>query len=115
MKNRSFWIEQIGRAWERRSIIWLSGVRRVGKTFLSQSLRDAEYFDCELPRVRMMLEDIEGFLRSQSQEVSRTVSGRGLAGCGSRCGKVLYPQLQGNGCDLCGPCRLDRRTSLIFL
>jgi len=63
MKNRSFWIEQIGRAWERRSIIWLSGVRRVGKTFLSQSLRDAEYFDCELPRVRLMLEDIEGFLR----------------------------------------------------
>ncbi|MHB8090126.1 MAG: ATP-binding protein [Syntrophales bacterium] len=63
MKNRSFWIEQIEKAWERRSIIWLSGVRRVGKTFLSQSLRDAEYFDCELPRVRVMLEDIEGFLR----------------------------------------------------
>ena len=63
MKKRSFWVEQIGNAWERRSVIWLSGVRRVGKTFLSQSLADTEYFDCELPRVRMMLEDAEGFLR----------------------------------------------------
>jgi len=63
MKKRSFWVEQIGKAWERRSVIWLSGVRRVGKTFLSQSLADAEYLDCELPRVRVMLEDAEGFLR----------------------------------------------------
>jgi predicted AAA+ superfamily ATPase len=63
MKKRSFWLEQISKAWERRSVIWLSGVRRVGKTFLSQSLADAEYFDCELPRVRVMLEDAEGFLR----------------------------------------------------
>ena len=63
MKKRSFWIEKIGKAWESRSVIWLSGVRRVGKTFLSQSLADAEYFDCELPRVRVMLEDAEGFLR----------------------------------------------------
>jgi uncharacterized protein len=63
MKKRTFWIEKISKAWERRSIIWLSGVRRVGKTFLSKSLPDVEHFDCELPRVRMMLEDAEGFLR----------------------------------------------------
>ena len=63
MKKRSFWVEQIRKAWESRSVIWLSGVRRVGKTFLSQSLADAEYFDCELPRVRVMMEDAEGFLR----------------------------------------------------
>jgi predicted AAA+ superfamily ATPase len=63
MKKRSFWVEQIGKAWESRSVIWLSGVRRVGKTFLSRSLADVEYFDCELPRVRAMLEDPEGFLR----------------------------------------------------
>jgi predicted AAA+ superfamily ATPase len=63
MKNRTFWIEKINKAWERRSVIWLSGVRRVGKTFLSRSLADVEYFDCELPRTRMALEDPEGFLR----------------------------------------------------
>ncbi len=54
----------IEEAWKSRSVIWLSGVRRVGKTSLSQSLPDIEYFDCELPRVRRMMEDPEGFLRS---------------------------------------------------
>lgn len=50
-------------------MICLSGVRRVGKTCLCQSLPDIEYFDCELPRVRRMIEDTEGFfdgLRNQS-------------------------------------------------
>ncbi|HLC42338.1 MAG TPA: DUF4143 domain-containing protein [Methylomirabilota bacterium] len=44
-------------------MIWLSGVRRVGKTFLSQSLPGIEYFDCELPRVRRMMDDAEAFLK----------------------------------------------------
>ena len=34
----------------------------MGKTCLSQSLPDTEYFDCELPRVRRMMEDPQGFL-----------------------------------------------------
>jgi len=34
----------------------------VGKTVLCQSLPDVEYFDCELPRVRRMMEDPEAFL-----------------------------------------------------
>ena len=41
---------------------WLAGVRRVGKTYLCQSLLDIEYFDCELPRIRRMMQDPEGFL-----------------------------------------------------
>lgn len=57
-------MERIVEAWSRRSVIWLSGVRRAGKTFLCQGLADTEYFDCELPRVRGMLDDPEGFLRS---------------------------------------------------
>ncbi len=61
---RRFWINQTEGAWARRSVVWLSGVRRVGKTFLSQSLADTEYFDCELPRVRRMMDDPEAFLRS---------------------------------------------------
>ena len=36
----------------------------MGKTFLTQSLPDIEYFDCELPRVRRGMEDPEGFLKS---------------------------------------------------
>ena len=62
MVKRHFWIDRLEEAWKRRSVVWLSGVRRAGKTFLSQSLRDIEYFDCELPRVRRMIEDPEGFL-----------------------------------------------------
>lgn len=64
MVQRRFWLNQINGAWKRRSLVWLSGVRRVGKTFLSQSLADIEYFDCELPRVRRMMDDPEGFLKS---------------------------------------------------
>ncbi len=41
------------------------GLRRVGKTSLCKSLDNTEYFDCERPRVRQLLEDPEGFLQSQ--------------------------------------------------
>jgi len=63
MVKREYWIKQLEKAWEKRSIIWLAGVRRVGKTYLCNSLDKVEYFDCELPRIRRMLEDNEGFLR----------------------------------------------------
>lgn len=43
-------------------MLWLAGVRRVGKTCLCQTLPDIEYFDCELPRVRRMMLDPQGFL-----------------------------------------------------
>jgi uncharacterized protein len=62
MVQRHFWINLIKQAWRSRSVVWLSGVRRIGKTCLCQSLRDVEYFDCELPRVRRMLVDPESFL-----------------------------------------------------
>lgn len=62
MKIRHFWLKQIEEAWRRRSVVWLSGVRRVGKTCLCQSLADHDYFDCELPRVRRLFDDVEGFL-----------------------------------------------------
>ncbi|MDD5434313.1 MAG: ATP-binding protein [Nitrospira sp.] len=62
MVSRQFWIDLIEKAWSRRSVIWLSGVRRAGKTFLCQSLHGTEYFDCELPRIRRMMEDPQAFL-----------------------------------------------------
>ena len=64
MVKRKFWIDRINHAWKERSVIWLSGVRRVGKTFLCQSLPQIEYFDCELPRIRKMIEDPQSFLDS---------------------------------------------------
>jgi hypothetical protein len=55
-------LQLIERAWRERPVVWLAGVRRVGKTCLSQTLPNTEYFDCELPRVRRMMEDPKGFL-----------------------------------------------------
>jgi predicted AAA+ superfamily ATPase len=59
---RSYWIEKIEEAWRRKPILWLSGVRRTGKTSLCHSLKGTDYFDCELPRTRRLMEDPEGFL-----------------------------------------------------
>ena len=66
MFSRNYWLGRIREAWNRRSVIWLMGVRRVGKTVLAQSLPDADYFDCEMPRVRQRLADPEAFLEDHS-------------------------------------------------
>ncbi len=62
MVQREYWIKRIEEGWEKRSVVWLSGVRRIGKTYLTRSLQEIEYFDCELPRVRRMMEDSQSFL-----------------------------------------------------
>lgn len=63
MVKRNFWIKRITEGFNVRSVLWLSGVRRAGKTLLCQSLPDIEYFDCELPRVRRLMEDSQAFLQ----------------------------------------------------
>ncbi|MBI4242665.1 MAG: ATP-binding protein [Planctomycetes bacterium] len=63
MVIRSFWLKKIQDEWVKRSVVWLSGVRRTGKTFLVKSLPDIKYFDCELPRTRQLLSDPEAFLK----------------------------------------------------
>ena len=63
MVRRGHWLEAVERLWGEKSVVWLSGVRRVGKTFLCRSLPEVEYFDCELPSTRRTLEDPERFLR----------------------------------------------------
>ncbi len=64
--NRPFWQNLIEKAWQQRSIIWLMGVRRVGKTSLCMSLSDIEYFDCERPSVRELFDNPEGFLAGKA-------------------------------------------------
>jgi uncharacterized protein len=54
----------IQQASRRRSVVWLAGVRRAGKTVLCQSLASGEYFDLELPRTRRAWEDPEAMLGS---------------------------------------------------
>lgn len=62
MVARRWWLARLEAAWKERSVLWLRGVRRVGKTSLAMSLPRVEYFDCELPRVRRAMEDPESFL-----------------------------------------------------
>lgn len=64
MINRTFWLKQIKESWKHKSVIWLSGVRRAGKTFLCRSIENIEYFDCELIKVKTRLEDPEAFLKN---------------------------------------------------
>jgi predicted AAA+ superfamily ATPase len=61
--RRIHWEARIQAAAALRNVVWLSGVRRAGKTTLARELPGARYVDCELPRVRADLEDPELFLR----------------------------------------------------
>jgi len=38
MGKRHFWFEAPDEAWRRRPVVWLSGVRRSGKTTLARAL-----------------------------------------------------------------------------
>lgn len=55
--------------WRERSIVWLSGVRRVGKTSLCKQMPSARYLNCDLPSVRRQLGDPEFFLAQQRDDV----------------------------------------------
>jgi len=69
MIERSFWAQRLHRAWKDTSILWLSGVRRVGKTTLARSLADACYLNCDLPSVAGRLRDPEAFFASVKEPV----------------------------------------------
>lgn len=66
MINRPYWIEQIKSAWEKAPIVWLSGVRRCGKTTLAGILEGEKtlYLNCDLPAVEDMVKDPEFFFRN---------------------------------------------------
>lgn len=64
MVHRKFWLKKIEELWKERTVLWLSGVRRSGKTCICESIDKTEYFDCELPRVRRIMEDVQAFLDS---------------------------------------------------
>jgi predicted AAA+ superfamily ATPase len=66
MESRPWWIRRLTAALSKRNVVWLSGVRRVGKTTLARSLEGVRYCDCELVRVRNQLADPETFFAEQS-------------------------------------------------
>ena len=64
MIKRPFWIEKIEKAWLKAPIVWLTGVRRVGKTTLASEIADAYYLNCDLPSSQEQLQDIERFFKT---------------------------------------------------
>ena len=61
---RSFWVDRIEALWRSRSIVWLAGARRLGKTVLGHQTPEAQVFNCDLPSVRERLADPELFYGS---------------------------------------------------
>lgn len=64
MIRREYWLKRLQDAWYRRSIVWLAGVRRTGKTTLAKMLPETIYLNCDLPSTQRTLLDPELFLRS---------------------------------------------------
>jgi predicted AAA+ superfamily ATPase len=64
MIKRTYWLKRIHSAWGKRPIVWLAGVRRVGKTTLARMIPDTVYLNCDLPSVADRLNDPEFFYRS---------------------------------------------------
>jgi len=61
MVDRPFWTAAIAGLWSQKSIVWLSGVRRVGKTSLCRQIPDGRYVNCDLPSVQRQFADPETF------------------------------------------------------
>jgi predicted AAA+ superfamily ATPase len=70
MIYRPYWLKQIKDAWDIRPLIWLSGVRRSGKTTLCKMVPDAVYLNCDLPSVARQLENPEFFYNNLKKDAN---------------------------------------------
>ena len=69
MIDRPFWKRRVFAEWRRAPIVWLTGVRRAGKTTLCRSFPDARYVNCDLPSVAAALEDPERFFGGVREKI----------------------------------------------
>jgi predicted AAA+ superfamily ATPase len=67
MIDRPYWRALLKNGWKKRRVVWLAGVRRVGKTTLAHKLPHTMYMNCDLPSVVRRLEDPELFYESQAK------------------------------------------------
>jgi predicted AAA+ superfamily ATPase len=70
MINRTFWLKKLNDGWGKRSLIWLSGVRRSGKTTLCRMIPNAVYMNCDLPSVSQQLGNPEYFFNNLSVDAT---------------------------------------------
>ncbi len=86
--------------WEKRSVIWLAGVRRVGRTYLCRSLPETKYCACDLPRVSRMMDAPESLLEGQHSGLGRGSNSALSALCPEACAlkrvKPLKPHFTPN-------------------
>jgi len=61
MFDRPHWTQRLESAWNQAPIVWLTGVRRAGKTVLARSLPGTEFHNCDLPSATQRLRDPELF------------------------------------------------------
>ena len=59
--ERPFWDARLAETWRAAPIVWLSGVRRSGKTTIARSIDGAHFLNCDLPSVQRELDDPEAF------------------------------------------------------
>ncbi len=69
MIQRHFWLNLLEKAWQERNLVWLTGVRRAGKTYLCKSLGDIEYLDCEDLDDLARLEQPKSFYKSINKPI----------------------------------------------
>lgn len=71
MIGRPYWIKRIEQAWTEAPIVWLCGVRRCGKTTLTEGFGRERtlYVNCDLPSVEEMVRDPLLFFRSCDKPV----------------------------------------------
>ena len=67
MINSPFWLNKLKDGLEKRPLVWLSGVRRSGKTKICRMLPDAVYMNCDLPSVQRQLDNTEFFFGNLSE------------------------------------------------
>lgn len=71
MTERPFWLGRIEVGWQEAPIVWLCGVRRVGKTTMARGLGAdrMQYVNCDLPSAGDALSDPELFFRGCTKPV----------------------------------------------
>ena len=69
MIRRDYWTDRIRAAWEKAPIVWLTGVRRVGKTSLARAIPDAHFLNCDIPDTAALVENPDRFYASVSEPV----------------------------------------------
>lgn len=69
MIDRPLWRARLKVAWQQAPVVWLTGVRRTGKTVLAQSVPEAAFLNCDLPRSAERLRDPESFFSGLEQPI----------------------------------------------